>query len=203
MYLCGNQHGVMSINSSVPSTLGVATRLGSQCSMERGKILLSSKWEADYFSLRNTFSSSLAAELLQSFYTYTYTDDSLYLLSRMYFSLSFNIPKHIVKCRSQKEMGSFLLKEGKVIDFSWLRKAAEKNWFCSMRKWPAQDLYHLKMWWLLSHSEFNTLGHGAGDRRGKGVNSRSFPASWQKEALFLLLTSTPGKACGYLLCRRA
>lgn len=35
------------------------------------------------------------------------------------------------------------------------------------------------------------------------MNSRSFPAAWQKEALFLMLISIPGKGCGYLLCRRA
>lgn len=65
------KYAKLSIKRSFPNTLGVVARLGNQSSMERGKILLSSKWEVDYFSLKNTFSSSHVAELPHSFYIYT------------------------------------------------------------------------------------------------------------------------------------
>lgn len=66
---------------------------------QKGKeILLFLKWEDAHFSLRNPFSFSLAVQLLHLFYTHTYIDDSLELLSRTHFPFSFSTPKYIVKC---------------------------------------------------------------------------------------------------------
>lgn len=66
------------------------------------------------FLLGTLFSFSLAAQLLHSFYTYAYIDESLELLSRTHFPLSLSTPKYIVKCLLLDGSSSFLLEEGKV-----------------------------------------------------------------------------------------
>lgn len=74
-----------STQSSIPKSLGAATRVGSQSSTERRKILLFLKWEDAHFSFRKAFSFSPAAQLLHSSCTYADIDDSLELLSRTHF----------------------------------------------------------------------------------------------------------------------
>lgn len=147
--LCGNQDRVKNTKSSIPNSFGAATRVGSQSPTERRKILPFLKWEDAHFCFRNPFSFSLAAQLQHSFYTYAYIDDSLEILTRTHFSLSFSTPKFVVKCFLLQESGSFLLEEGKVTALpslprkeaqTWLFKAHKSSVFCTRRKWPTSDL---------------------------------------------------------------
>lgn len=101
--------------SSIPNSFGAATRVGSQSSTERRKILLFLKWEDAHFCFRNPFSFSLAAQLQHSFHTYAYIDDSLELLSRTHFPLSFSTPKYVVKCFLLQERAHSCWKKARLL----------------------------------------------------------------------------------------